>query len=88
MPSQYAIMSPLWGPEAHAVYNMSWRTPSSFVPAIDVTANYAAPPIGPHTWNTLPSMMAIVVISFLAVGGAGWAYKVNKERSAGWTTMA
>lgn len=92
-PSVYAIMSPLWGSEAHSVYNISWRTPSVFVPAIDVTASYG----GAHLLQAgasasslsggfmLPGI-AIIVFSALGLGGAGYAYKVNKDHG-GYTQL-
>jgi len=90
VPSQHAIMAPLWSSKAHQEYNMSWRVPSSFVPAIDVTAYYAGPLIAasPTSWNYMPASFTIVILVLLTLGGAGCAWKVNKDRSQGWQTMS
>lgn len=92
-PSLYAIMSPLWGPEAHSVYNISWRAPSVFVPAIDVTASYGGTHLlqaGTSTSSLSGGFMlpgiAVVVFSALGLGGAGYAYKVNKDHG-GYTQL-
>lgn len=43
IPLRHAILSPLWGSQADTAYNISWRSPTKFIPAIDVTRNYAVP---------------------------------------------
>lgn len=51
-PLRHAILSPLWGSQADTVYNISWRDPPRFIPAIDVTNNYvgfAETPLKPET---------------------------------------
>jgi len=82
VPAEHAIMSPLWGSEAHSIYNMSWRIPSAFVPAIDVTANYAGPQLlNDASWGPMPVCFIIFVLVVATLGSAGYAYKVNKDRS-------
>jgi len=88
VPAQFAIMSPLWGPEAHRVYNMSWREPSVFVPAIDVTANYAAgPDLASAAWGFVPAGFIVFLLFSITLGGAGYVYKNGKDRS-GYERMA
>lgn len=77
-PAVFAIMSPLWGPEAHHIYNMSWRTPSAFVPAIDVTMNYAHPKIASAAVFTWPINLLIVVVIGVTVAG-GYVFKTAKD---------
>jgi hypothetical protein len=78
-PAKYAIMSPLWGPEAHSAYNMSWRTPSTFVPAIDVTTNYANLRQSSSVLLSWPIHLIILVVVGVTLGGAGCAYKISKD---------
>lgn len=88
IPAEYAILSPLWGPEARAVYNMSWRVPSAFVPAIDVTGNYAGPQLlNDSGWGSLPVYPIIFIVITAMLGSAGYAYKVTKDRG-GYERMA
>jgi hypothetical protein len=91
--THFAIMTPLWGPEAHSEYNISWRTPSTFVPAIDVTADYAVGPISLLTstsklvsWSIIPASMVVTLVVAAACGG--YAYKIQKERSSGYERLA
>jgi len=93
-PAQFAVMSPLWGPEAHAVYDMSWRTPSTFVPAIDLTSNYAGPLHPPLSDTraaatyTPTTFLTIFLLTAVVLGGAGYCWKVSKDRSTGYTAMS
>jgi len=83
-PADQAIMTPLWGPEAHLVYKMSWRQPATFVPGIDVTANYqtASPLATAAAWGFMPwGGFITLILVFLTVGGAGYVYKASKEQS-------
>lgn len=86
-PIENAILSPLWGPEANTVYNLSWRIPSQFVPAIDVTASYAGKPLPEATFVFIPASFIVILLAVATLGGAGFIYKKNKEKY-GWERMA
>lgn len=82
VPKAQAILSPLWGPEAKTVYPMTWRDPAVFVPAIDVTANYA-PPVSlmrsAETSVFMPMTLILFLMSCVALGIGGYVYKSKKE---------
>lgn len=87
-PAVQAIMSPLWGPEAHGVYNMSWRSPFKFVPAIDVTANYGRPEVlTTASWGFLPAGFIVFLLLAMTMGVSGFVYKTNKERYGSWERL-
>jgi len=81
VPAVNAILSPLWGSESSTVYNMSWRTPPTFVPAIDLTANYAkAPTTALPIWESWHLKLGIGIVALIGVtGGASYAYKATKS---------
>jgi len=80
-PSHYAIMAPLWGPQANSVYNMSWRTPSQFVPSIDVTSDYTGGVEAAQNSSVgIPMVPGILLLlGLLGLGGVGYAYKTGKQ---------
>lgn len=86
-PIEHAILSPLWGPEANTVYNLSWRIPSQFVPAIDVTANYAGKPLPESSFAFIPASLIVILLALVTLGSARFVYNKNKEKY-GWERMA
>jgi len=82
-PKSYAILSPLWGPEADTVYPMTWRTPPTYVSAIDVTANYASPAAASRSLVAplgFASSSIGVILPLAAIAILGFAFHIYKQR--------
>jgi len=93
--SEFAIMSPLWGPQATSVYNMTWKPEekdkhvipaidAQTVPAIDVTANYAENKLAMISWHserTSSWHSAGIVVIMLVVTLIGGVCGLKYERT-------